>query len=97
MQNRLVTTVVLLMEIALATLPGHGQPEAVSLTRQGDSIQVAIGGKPFTTYRFDPKIAKAFLQPLRDANGVVGDAGLSHRGYSTCRARTRPQHRAPPA
>jgi Family of unknown function (DUF6807) len=75
-QNRLVTTVVLLMEIALATLPGHGQPDAVSLTRQGDSIQVAIGGKPFTTYRFDPKIAKAFLQPLRDANGVVVTRGF---------------------
>ncbi|MDR3748088.1 MAG: PmoA family protein [Acidobacteriota bacterium] len=43
----------------------------MSLTRHGDTIAVEIGGKPFTTYTFDPSIAKAFLEPLRDAKGTI--------------------------
>jgi hypothetical protein len=61
---------------ALQALPSRGQTESVSFTRQGDAIQVAIGGKPFTSYNFDPKIAKAYLQPLRDANGVIVTRGF---------------------
>ncbi len=75
MQTRFVAGVVLL-GISLITLPCLSQPEAVSLKRQGNTIQVEIGGKPFTTYSFDPGIAKAFLQPLRDANGVVITRGF---------------------
>jgi hypothetical protein len=75
-QNNIVLTMVALTGMVLAALPGRGQAEAVSLTRQGDTIQVAIGGKPFSTYKFDPKFAKAFLQPLRDANGVVITRGF---------------------
>jgi hypothetical protein len=71
-----VTCVPVLALITLFSLPGRGQSEAVSFERQGDSIQVLIGGKPFSTYNFDPKIAKAFLQPLRDANGVVITRGF---------------------
>ncbi len=52
-------------------LPARGGAEAVSFTRKGDSIQVAIGGKPFTAYHFDPNTSKAYFQPLRDAHGVV--------------------------
>jgi hypothetical protein len=47
----------------------HGEP--VSLTRNGNTIDVEIGGKPFTTYSFDPSISKAFLEPLRDAKGTI--------------------------
>ncbi|MGP8271548.1 MAG: PmoA family protein [Terracidiphilus sp.] len=51
--------------------PSFSHAEAVSLTRHGNTIEVEIGGKPFTTYNFDPIISKAFLEPLRDAHGVV--------------------------
>jgi hypothetical protein len=71
-----VTCIPVLALITLVSLPGRGQSEAVSFERQGDSIQVLIGGKSFSTYNFDPKIAKAFLQPLRDANGVVITRGF---------------------
>jgi hypothetical protein len=50
---------------------GLCQSEPVNVTRNGDTIQVTIANKPFTTYHFDPKIAKAYLQPLRDARGIV--------------------------
>jgi hypothetical protein len=50
--------------------------EAVKLTRHGDAIDVAVGGKPFTTYTFDPQYSKSFLQPLRDASGIVVTRGI---------------------
>ena len=56
---------------ALLIFPNYSRAEAVNFTRQGNKIEVQIGGKPFTTYTFDPKISKAFLEPLRDANGVI--------------------------
>jgi Family of unknown function (DUF6807) len=43
----------------------------VVLTRDGDKIDVVIGGKPFTTYDFSQTIAKPFLMPLRTASGIV--------------------------
>ncbi len=76
MSNKFETTVLVLLGIMLFPPLGRGQSEPVSFTRQGDTIQVAIGNKPFTTYHFDPKTAKAYLQPLRDANGIVVTRGF---------------------
>ena len=53
------------------TLHDRGFAEEVKLTRSGDAVEVVIGGKPFTTYHFDPQIAKSYLQPLRTANGLL--------------------------
>jgi len=49
--------------------------EAVQFQRQGDEIHVTIGGKPFTTYYFNPDIAKPYLQPLRSAQGTIVTRG----------------------
>jgi hypothetical protein len=62
--------------IVLRPLPSYGQAEAVSFTRQGNTIEVSVGGKPFTTYHFDPSTAKAYLQPLRNAHGVIVTRGF---------------------
>ncbi len=43
----------------------------VELKRSQHEIAVVIGGKPFTTYFFDPAIAKPYLMPLRTASGAV--------------------------
>jgi hypothetical protein len=75
-QRQFVTTALVFIGLTLIPSLARGQSEAVSLTRQGDTIQVAIGGKPFTSYNFDPKTAKAFLQPLRSAGGVVVTRGF---------------------
>jgi hypothetical protein len=61
----------LLGVITVVSSPMLGQSAPVSFVRQGDTIQVTIGGKAFTTYNFDPKTEKAFLQPLRSASGVI--------------------------
>jgi len=69
-------TLVLLLAVALRPIPILGQTEAVSFTRQASTIHVSIGGKPFTTYYFDSKFAKAYLQPLRSARGVIVTRGF---------------------
>ena len=74
--ERLHLTFVLLAP-AFLILSSLAQAEPVSLTRHGDTIEVGIGGKPFTTYTFDPKISKAFLEPLRDAKGTIVTRTLS--------------------
>lgn len=45
--------------------------EPVSFTRTGDLIQVTIGGKPFTAYKFTPAISKPFLEALRTPGGIA--------------------------
>ena len=65
-----------LLLTALVPGLGRGQGKPVSFTRKANTIQVAIGGQPFTTYYFDPAIAKAYLQPLRDAGGIVVTRGF---------------------
>lgn len=58
--------------LAIVSMPAKAQrPQPVALHRDGNRIEVLIGGKSFTTYSFDPAIAKAFLQPLRTANGIT--------------------------
>ncbi len=47
-----------------------GAAEPVQFQRQGYEIHVTIGGKPFTTYYFNPEVAKPYLQPLRSAQGT---------------------------
>jgi hypothetical protein len=64
------------MTLVLFGASASAQSESVQLKRMGDQISVLIGGKPFTTYYFDPKTAKAYLQPLRTARGVVVTRGF---------------------
>lgn len=76
MRSKSLKLLFMFLAIAPLTLPAYANAEAVSFTRQGDTIRVAIGGKPFTVYHFDPKTAKAYLQPLRGVNGVVVTRGF---------------------
>jgi hypothetical protein len=48
----------------------------VDLTRSGHQVDVRIGGRPFTTYYFDPSVAKPYLSPLRSAHGTVITRGF---------------------
>lgn len=55
------------------------EPQPVVLKRNGNEIEVTIGGKPFTTYYFDAAVAKAYFQPLRSAHGIVVTRGFPLR------------------
>jgi len=50
--------------------------QPVELTRNGNQVDVRIGGRPFTTYSFDPSAAKPYLFPLRSAHGTVVTRGF---------------------
>ncbi|MGD0225682.1 MAG: PmoA family protein [Terriglobia bacterium] len=76
MQIKNAKLILLFVVITLGTAPSRSQAEEVTLTRKGDSVEVSIGGKPFTTYHFDTHTAKAYLQPLRDAHGVIVTRGF---------------------
>jgi Family of unknown function (DUF6807) len=51
-------------------------PEPVDLTRNGHYVDVRIGGRPFTSYYFDPVVAKPYFFPLRSAHGTVVTRGF---------------------
>jgi hypothetical protein len=48
----------------------------VNLTRNGEQIEVSIGGHPFTTFHFDAGVAKPYLSPLRSAQGTIVTRGF---------------------
>lgn len=66
-KQALLGAVVLLCACALAA--SASQP--VAFKRSADHIDVLIGGRLFTTYYFDPSIAKPYFQPLRSAQGTI--------------------------
>jgi hypothetical protein len=74
------TSVPLLLATALAigaeASGGRAAGEVVEITRHHTSVDVSIGGRPFTTYYFDPAIAKPFLHPLRSAAGTIVTRGF---------------------
>ena len=76
MHIKSVDQLLMLVVLALYSLPGYGQAEAVSFTREGYTIEVSIGGKSFTSYHFEPDTSKAYLQPLRSAHGLVVTRGF---------------------
>ena len=49
--------------------------QSVEVVRQKDQVDVAIGGKPFTTYYLDETVAKPYLMPLRSAQGTIVTRG----------------------
>ena len=62
--------------LLVATLTAHAAFEPVELTRSGNRVDVAVGGRPFTTYYFDPSVAKPYFFPLRSALGTVVTRGF---------------------
>lgn len=59
-----------LFGLLLTPLPGAAA-DSVELVRKGDTVEVLIGGRPFTTYLFPADIAKPYFQPLRTAQGTI--------------------------
>ena len=60
----------------LTAVFGSSAWEPVELTRAGSTVEVTVGGKPFTTYHFESEVAKPYFQPLRSADGTVITRGF---------------------
>jgi len=74
--KKLLGASLLILWSAMACGAVWAAPEPVQLVRHGEQISVEIGGRPFTTYYFDPKVAKPYLMPLRSAEGTVITRGF---------------------
>jgi len=66
----------------------------VELTRSGTHVDVQIGGRPFTTYYFDPSVAKPYFFPLRSALGTIVTRGYPMTSAIAGEDRDEPHQRA---
>jgi hypothetical protein len=80
---------------------GSGSPspirqtaEPVELLRSGNRVDVQIGGRPFTTYYFDPAVAKPYFFPLRSALGTIVTRGFPMTSDIAGEDRDEPHQRA---
>jgi len=72
-----ITTASISLSLAAATGPSASRPrEPVELMRDGSHVDVLIGGHPFTSYYFDPAVAKPYFFPIRSAHGTVVTRGF---------------------
>ena len=71
MSKNLTSLLLFLLALGPSRQLAFGDGEPVELQQNGHQIDVLIGGRPFTTYHFDPGVAKPYLFPLRSARGTV--------------------------
>ncbi len=50
--------------------------QSVQLVKKADTVEVTIGGEPFTVYNFSKELPKPFFSPVRSQGGVVISRGL---------------------
>ena len=79
--------------LTLCAAPLQGA-DAVELRRQGNQIEVRIGGRPFTTYYFGPESPKPYLHPLRSAQGTIVTRGYPMVKNIPGESHDHPHHRA---
>src|SRR2546428_13269967 len=74
--RRLLSLAFLSLAVAGTGLSALRPVEPVELVRDGSHVDILIGGRPFTTYYFDPAVAKPYFFPLRSAQGTVVTRGF---------------------
>ncbi len=72
----------------------RSEPLPVKMERKGNTVQVLIGGQPFTTYYFGAEAPKPYLHPLRSAEGIVVTRGFPMRKDIPGESKDHPHHRA---
>lgn len=88
-----ITILTLVFSLALAVVTAARAGEGVEVKHHGSQVDVLIGGKPFTTYQFDAKIAKPFMAPLRSAEGIAVTRGFPMRTDIPGESKDHPHHR----
>ncbi len=71
-----------------------GANESVKLEKQTDSVEILIGGKPFSTFYYGNKSPKPYMSPLRSAQGTIVTRGFPMRTDIPGERRDHPHHRA---
>lgn len=65
-----------MLGLVLFAVRAVGTHLPVHMKRRGYRIDVLVGEKLFTTYYFNPSVAKSYLQPLRSAEGTIVTRGF---------------------
>lgn len=71
MRYKISVSAFLLLGLVYPCLFALGVDEAVEFKPSKYHIDVLVGGRPFTTYYFDPDVSKPYLYPLRTAQGTI--------------------------
>src|SRR5271165_7678631 len=82
------------LALLLAVLGCTAWGGTVELRREDKQVEVLIDGRPFTTYYFDPAIAKPFLSPLRSARDTILTRGFPMQTDIPGEDRDEPHQRA---
>jgi Family of unknown function (DUF6807) len=72
----LISTLLLSAGLGVICSSAYAAGESVQLQRMATHINVTVGGKPFTTFYFGPKVAKPYFMPLRSAQGTIITRGF---------------------
>jgi hypothetical protein len=87
--------VLVLLSLAAGTRVSAVRPqERVELVHDGNHVDVLIGGRAFTTYYFDPAVAKPYFFPVRSAHGTVVTRGFPMTSDIAGEDRDEPHQRA---
>ena len=70
-----IAKLILLVVITCGTAVSS-RAESVEIKRDGDRIDVVVGGRPFTSYYFGAATAKPYLFPLRSSLGTIVTRGF---------------------
>lgn len=92
-RGRIRFVILVLALLALAP-PIKSDDDPVELKRDGNQIDVLIGGRPFTTFYFGPEAPKPYLHPLHSAQGIVVTRGFPMRKDIPGESTDHPHHRA---
>lgn len=89
------SALLLVLTVAAFTWPAvYRAQEPVEVQRRGNTIEVVVGGKPFTTYYFEPQSPKPYLHPLRSAQGTIVTRGWPMVKNIPGESHDHPHHRA---
>jgi len=73
--SKRIAKLMLISLIAFGTAVSS-RAESVEIKRDGDRIDVRVGGRPFTSYYFGAATAKPYFFPLRSALGTIVTRGF---------------------
>lgn len=70
----------LLLTAVLTLIPGYlwAADADVQLTMKKDTVEVTIGGSPFTVYNYSHELPKPFFSPVRAEDGAIITRGLEN-------------------
>ncbi|HTV53908.1 MAG TPA: PmoA family protein [Terriglobia bacterium] len=71
MKRKFSELLIVFLALVFISSVALGAAQPVTLMRSGFRIDVLIGGRLFTTYYFDPSVAKPYFRPLRSAQGTI--------------------------